>query len=223
MSLQARLLTLLLFCCAVMTTVVSLGTTSAVAADPDVRARILQKLHTAANPEQGVKSLSDEELTYFKNAMKDMTPTTVVERSGRLNLTTAQRSAMTPTSVEKAAALARTFGAQSVSAGGCWYQYWYVTWKDFSFISTGHTWMQLNWCSNGRTITSWSMPIADGAGDHGNAYHGVNSRNALNVGWEVRQYAKFDFSYGPIHAYPCMQIRGGATGLYSTRKDCNLG
>jgi hypothetical protein len=83
--------------------------------------------------------------------------------------------------------------------------------------------MQLNWCSNGRTITSWSMPIADGAGDHGNAYHGVNSRNALNVGWEVRQYAKFDFSYGPIHAYPCMQIRGGATGLYSTRKDCNLG
>jgi hypothetical protein len=223
MSLQARLLTLLLFCCAVMTTVVSLGTTSAVAADPDVRARILQKLHTAANPEQGVKSLSDEELTYFKNAMKDMTPTTVVARSGRLNLTAAQRSAMTPASVEKAAALARTFGARSVSSGGCWYQYWYVTWKDFSFISTGHTWMQLNWCSNGRTITSWSMPIADGAGDHGNAYHGVNSRNALNVGWEVRQYAKFDFSYGPIHAYPCMQIRGGATGLYSTRKDCNLG
>jgi hypothetical protein len=67
------------------------------------------------------------------------------------------------------------------------------------------------------------MPIAAGAGDHGNTYHGVNSRNALNVCWEVRQYAKFDFSYGPIHAYPCMQIRGGATGLYSTRKDCNLG
>ena len=72
-------------------------------------------------------------------------------------------------------------------------------------------------------ITSWSVPLYGGRGASGNSYDGVAGRGALNVGWEVRQYVEFTFNYAWVHAYPCEQIRGGATGLYSVRTNsCNL-
>ena len=53
-------------------------------------------------------------------------------------------------------------------------------------------------------------------------YQGLGAYSANNVGWEVRQAQVFKFSIAWASANPCMQIRGGKTGLTSFRANCNL-
>jgi hypothetical protein len=124
--------------------------------------------------------------------------------------------------------------ATTISSGGgelpspaagirCWYHYQYDSWSDLTFHE-GDTWMQLDWCSNGRTITSFRTSHFGGRGDSGVTYVGVKARGYSNVGWEARSFVEFHFNFfRRADAYPCMQIRGGHTGLYSTQRSCNLG
>ncbi|MGC4936735.1 hypothetical protein [Kribbella sp. DT2] len=113
-------------------------------------------------------------------------------------------------------------GPAGMAASGCWTQYQYHTWKDLG-IKTGVTWMTANWCSNGSRITSYNIAQPGGQGYKGIKYNGTGQKFINNVGWEVRQAQQFNFSVVWATAQPCMQIRGGATGLHSYRADCNLG
>lgn len=134
-----------------------------------------------------------------------------------------------PTSVERtaplshAAALAQGLNPVAVLASSkCWYKYDYHKWHDFG-VHDGDTWMQLNWCSSGGRITTYNVNNIGGKATVGGlSYNGHSSPNELNVGWEVRASVAFNFSVTWDHVYPCMQIRGGASGLYSTQTTCNL-
>lgn len=110
----------------------------------------------------------------------------------------------------------------AAAAGGCWNQYKYYKWYDLG-VNTGDTWMQANWCSNGSSITSYSLTNRGGQGYKGIKYEGLGQKYTRNLGWEVRQAQTFKFSILWANANPCMQLRGGATGLYSFRANCNLG
>jgi hypothetical protein len=156
---------------------------------------VLQKVADAPNRSAAFRSLSASERALLRQALTHTTAVTVISQGG-------------PTT-------------SSASGDPCWYRYWYLKWYDLG-INTGDSWMQLNWCSNGSSITSYSTTNYGGIGRNGNSYDGVASRGSLNVGWEVRSYVEFHFNFFMVNAYPCMQIRGGATGLYSTRKNCNL-
>lgn len=108
------------------------------------------------------------------------------------------------------------------AASGCWSRYWYYAWGNFGIVMA-HTWMTLNWCGNGSTITSYSLGSVGGSSQFpGLAYQGVVATGTLNVGWEVREYVEFRFTAGFLNTTPCQQIRGGASGLYSERDNCNL-
>lgn len=121
-----------------------------------------------------------------------------------------------PTAAQRAALAA----APAATASGCWQQYKYVEWYDFG-IHDGNTWMQLNWCASGGTVTSHTVTNVGGQGLGGVSYAGVIGTGATSVGWEVRSFREFKFTLGGAAANPCMQLRGGATGLYSYRSTCN--
>ncbi len=83
--------------------------------------------------------------------------------------------------------------------------------------------MQLNWCGDGSSVTSYWVSNIGGNGSGGFSYNGYSGPYMLDVGWEVRAAVQYNFSIGPVPANPCMQIRGGASGLYSVPYDtCNL-
>jgi hypothetical protein len=105
---------------------------------------------------------------------------------------------------------------------GCWSQYKYYKWYDAG-SNTGDTWMTAHWCANASGITSSSLSGRGGQGYLGIRYVGLGGKYVRNVGWEVRQAQTFKFSIAWASANPCMQIRGGKTGLYSFRANCNLG
>ena len=81
----------------------------------------------------------------------------------------------------------------------------------------------MNWCGNGSSITSYSRTNTGSTGVNG--YHDDGVRNWFpdNVGWEARYAVEWEFDGGGAYAYPCVQIRGGASGKYSTQANCNLG
>jgi hypothetical protein len=109
------------------------------------------------------------------------------------------------------------------NAGGCWYWYQYMVWKSPPGYEAD-TWMQLDWCSNGRTITGFRTSNWGGSTARSDFLHydGVQGRAFLNVGWEVRSMVEFHYNYYSLNWYPCEQIRGGATGLYSVGRSCSL-
>jgi len=76
--------------------------------------------------------------------------------------------------------------------------------------------MQLNWCGSGGRITSWSQSNVGCAGYHG-ASCAVSSKAERNVVWEIRSSRYYNANFFGFSNTICMQIRGGATGLYSTR------
>ncbi|MET0526526.1 MAG: hypothetical protein ABWZ91_17100, partial [Nocardioides sp.] len=47
-----------------------------------------------------------------------------------------------------------------------------------------------------------------------------NTRSMRNVGWEVRGVTTHKFSFYLASVTKCMQVRGGATGLYSRSLTC---
>ncbi len=80
--------------------------------------------------------------------------------------------------------------------------------------------MSLNWCaSNGRIISSSISSVGGAALII--SYDG-NTRGKRDVGWEVRGLTTHTFSFYLGSVTKCMQIRGGATGLYSRSTNCTL-
>jgi hypothetical protein len=145
----------------------------------------------------------------------------VLPDPSRLEVTTTYASAAP-------ADLNATTTPQAAAATTCW-----SFWKKWSQKSSaGNTlytyWMGLNWCGSGGSITSSS--VFDRGGETatpGWRYLGHGGSGSRNMGWEVRKYVQENFALGTagwdvISASRCGQIRGGASGLYSTRQDCDL-
>jgi hypothetical protein len=117
------------------------------------------------------------------------------------------------------------------AVSGCWQVNLDIEWYDLG-INDGETWNRLNWCAANGSVTSYYLNNIGGRGKAGQTYDGVEGNYYLNVGWEVRAVTEYHFSYTGVpwsDVYPCNQIRGGATGLYSTPGadgghggDCNL-
>ena len=78
--------------------------------------------------------------------------------------------------------------------------------------------MPLNWCASNGRITSSSLSSVGGAALI-ISYDG-NTRGKRDVGWEVRGLTTHTFSFYLGSVTKCMQIRGGATGLYSRSTNC---
>lgn len=182
--------------------VVAFGAVPAQAATDTLaeQTQVVGAVLTAGDPTAAYNALSPTDQALFQASLNNLDATTVVDEGG----------------VDTAAA-----------ASGCWYWYWYLTWSDLGYTE-GSTWMQLNWCGSGGHITSHSLGTHGGLSQSlGFSYDGVVGTGGLNAGWEYRQYVEFKFiaNIGPLHQTlnPCMQIRGGATGLKSLWKSCNLG
>ncbi|MFI9719635.1 hypothetical protein ACIHFE_08255 [Streptomyces sp. NPDC052396] len=131
--------------------------------------------------------------------------------------------------VEKPVSVNRTVRTAAIRpmSGGCWDE-----WVRYDFrAAAGNTvytaWQGLNWCSNGSGITGYHVYDRGGeTSTPGWSFQGDNGQGSRNVGWEVRQYTKEKFTFGigsyGYSANTCVQIRGGATGLYSSSASCSL-
>lgn len=153
-------------------------------------------------------------------AFAALTPDQQATFAARMSNWVAEEVETRTSQVQPDAAELKAMGGSKV-AGGCWYQYRYHKWKDLG-INTGDTWMTARWCSSGGRMTSYKLTDQGGQGKKGIKYEGLGGAYYLNVNWEVRMAQSFKFSVVWANANPCMQIRGGGTGLYSYRADCNL-
>ncbi|NEA35743.1 hypothetical protein [Streptomyces sp. SID13031] len=167
---------------------------------------IAQSVYSAPDAAIAFAALSEHQQVMFAARTSQWKAVEVETRTSKVTPTKQQLKAMGP----------------STAAGGCWYVYKYHDWYDV-WIKTGSTWMTATWCSNGSTITSYNLSGQGGQGYKGIKYEGLGSKYVHNVGWEVRQAQQFKFNLGWANFNPCMQIRGGATGLYSFQPHCNLG
>ncbi|KOU36204.1 hypothetical protein ADK54_34740 [Streptomyces sp. WM6378] len=113
------------------------------------------------------------------------------------------------------------FAAMRSEGGGCWTAFAYDTWSDFT-IAEGNTWFNLNWCSDGSRITTYDYRNVGAQGLLGFQYTGIAGNFEYNAGWEAREAIEYRFSFEGKRFYVCEQLRGGVTGLYSHRQDCNL-
>lgn len=102
----------------------------------------------------------------------------------------------------------------------CWSAYVSYDWKAAAGNTVYTTWQGLNWCSNGSSITSYSVFTRGGeTSTPGWSYNGNGGQGSWNVGWEVRQYTqeKFTFGLGTYFGYttsPCTRfgvVRPGCT------------
>ena len=125
------------------------------------------------------------------------------------------------TGLEASAAGQQTSTASLATAAAtqCWSHYYYATWTLWS-LHVANSWMQLNWCGSGGRITSYSVTNVGGAAT-GLRYDG-HSQATRNVDWEVRGLTTHTFSLWLPSVTKCMQIRGGATGLYSRSISCDM-
>lgn len=109
----------------------------------------------------------------------------------------------------------------------CYSAYVLLDWKNAAGFTTYTTWLGIDWCvKNKRVVSSHiytrggetSTPLWD--------YNGRKDKGTRNVGSQVRVYSEVEFSFGIgiylTHQYPCTQIRGGETGRWSWRANCNL-
>lgn len=204
----------------VLMTLILSGTAGGAFASPSTSGRdvkaVVQSVFASPNPEAAISALSGQERAFFIASFSNLTTDSVVG------------SALPATSLGVSSGLGAStlLGAAGnaiipTAASGCWYQYVFTSWYDLG-IHTGDTWMQLNWCSNGFSVTSYYSSNMGGAGFNGVSYDGIIGQYSNNLGWEVRYAVGYKFHIGPAVANPCMQIRGGATGLYSYRSSCNL-
>lgn len=180
---------------------------------PTTTATLVRQVMTAARPAIALAALPADDQTRVRTAIRRLSPRHVTTRGGPLPPPATTPPAATGT--RRAAATRER----------CWYRYWYYDWGTFGVV-VAHSWMTLNWCSDGRRVTRWSRGATGGSSSvAGLSYRGIFGRGALHVGWEVRAYTQFRFSAGlgvTIDTTPCQQIRGGAGGLYSQRDTCDL-
>jgi hypothetical protein len=81
-----------------------------------------------------------------------------------------------------------------------------------------HTWMTLNWCSNGSSISSYSLGATGGTASFpGLSYDGIEGKGSLNVGWEIRYYAEFNSPPASSARPPANRFAGEQPG--STRSE----
>ena len=109
----------------------------------------------------------------------------------------------------------------------CYSAYVLLDWKNALGKTTYTTWLGIDWCSKNKRVVSSRIytrggetmtPLWD--------YNGLKAKGTRNVGSQVRIYSEVEFSFGLgiyiTHQYPCTQIRGGETGRWSWRANCNL-
>jgi hypothetical protein len=111
------------------------------------------------------------------------------------------------------------------AVGGCWSTY--QTWKSVGALGNViYTWWQgFQWCGSGGSVTTHSVYVRGGeTATPGWSYDGHGGSGGRNMGWEYRQYTqeKFSFFKFATQQTKCAQIRGGATGLFSARGNCDL-
>jgi hypothetical protein len=173
--------------------------------------------HAQSSDDRGTQLLKEIIASKDRGAMAHLSPAdqSLVKQSFQENLI------VTIDASKSSAGTVTNQSDPSIAAAGCWYDYEYSTATLFG-ISVGHFWMQLNWCGNGGSITSYNVnPIGD-AGMNGftATYSGPSFRN---VGWEVRAVGVFTFStFQGLGSSICGQIRGGASGMYSAFIGCKM-
>jgi hypothetical protein len=163
---------------------------------------VLQKVVNASDRGAAFKALSKSDQALFRQAL---THQTAVVTQGRA-------VAVSPSASAGPALVTAAAGT------GCWWVYLDIEWYDLG-INDGETWNQLNWCAANGSVTSYYLSNIGGRGKSGQTYVGVKGNYYSNVGWEVRAVTEYHFKFADIpfsDVYPCNQIRGGATGLYST-------
>lgn len=205
---------------AVLTIALAPATVSAAtasAAPSRTPAQIAATVFHSADPAATLRSLSSADRATFAAGLTHQTSRLVVSRGGAWTPTAAEAAAM---SRSAAPATIRALAAPMTTTG-CWYHYYYRSWSDLG-IHDGDSWMQLNWCGSSGRVTSWSQSNVGCAG-HSGASCSVGGTASLNVGWEIRttRYYNADF-FGFKNTF-CMQIRGGATGLYSQSSSASSG
>ena len=172
---------------------------------PD-RGEIARRVLTSSDPVAAANALQGAERTAFQEALdKDLT---VVPAESYTSAMTAEQAAAAGVSNAR------------LTAGGCWYNYQasYITgWG----ITIGRIWMQLNWCGNGSRVTSYNANPYGCMGQYGFSCT-ADPVSFRDVGWEVRALGLYRFTIAWGSSTKCAQIRGGASGLYSTRMDCVL-
>ena len=163
---------------------------------------------TAANPEGLMAELTAEEREAVVTVIKDNLVADVA---------TVEVAPLSPAEAELVGLkYPKTKGsgpkAAAAAVAGCWSHYYYTDW---SLLGTrpAASWMQLNWCGSNGKITDSSFSNV-GGNSTGLGYDG-NTRGKTNVGWEVRGVTTHEFSFYLVSVTKCMQVRGGASGLYS--------
>lgn len=204
---------------AIMALILS-GTVDVAVASPgasvrDVKA-IVHSVFASSNPEVAISALSAPEMALFIDSFSHLTSDSYVTPNLPTSSSNGGLGLVAPATLTSTRAV-----VIPMATAGCWYHYEFKSWYDFG-IHTGDTWMQLNWCSNGSTITSYYPSNLGGSGDSGVSYDGITGYYQNNLGWEVRYAVGYRFHIGLAVANPCMQIRGGATGFYSYLSSCNL-
>ena len=188
-----------------------------VAEAPESARQITARVFSSDDPQATFAALNADDQAAFLNGFHHQSELTVVDRGGSWTPTTAERAAMT----KVGASATVPVSVAMASPSGCWYHYWFKSWSDLG-IHDGDSWMQLNWCGVGGRITSWSQTNVGCAG-HNGAGCSVSYRADLNVGWETRSSRYFNAKFLWFSNTFCMQIRGGATGLYSQNSSANGG
>jgi len=179
-----------------------------------VSRELVVEIVTADDPDAAMAELSAEQQSQALALIEDNLVATGV---------VAEAAALTP--VEAAAvglrvSQGRVTGPNAAVAGsGCWSHYYYQGWSLWN-MKTAESWMQLNWCASNSRIASSSFSTVGGAALI-IRYDG-NTRGKKDVGWEVRGLTTHTFSFHLGAVTKCMQIRGGATGLYSRSTSCYL-
>lgn len=162
-------------------------------------------VYLAPDPAAAMAALDQDEVAMLAGRVSEWTAVEVADEPVRRQ----------PTAQDKV-----TLGALAAAAVCYKYTRTYK-WYDLG-INTGETWMTANWCGTSNGITSYSLTNRGGVGFNGFSYQGLGAYSANNVGWEVRQAQVFKFSFAWASANPCMQIRGGKSGLISFQANCNL-
>lgn len=174
---------------------------------------IAHQLATSTNPQAAFKRLSETEQATLRDGMSSPKPVTVIDRKGRYSPAAAEKAMREAKRVHQTQAPAKARAMTNPSASGCWYNYWYVEWQDLG-LNTGDSWMQLNWCAQNGQITNWWQSNVGCAGHYGASCR-TKGASHHNVGWEVRSTRYYEGDFFGYNNTFCMQIRGGATGLYS--------
>ena len=197
----------------------TLGSVGAAVAQPPAEnlgaeKAVLVKVVSAKDHEAAYAGLSAANKALFAQALTHQ-KATEVRRTNRMS------AAEVAAAVAGGRLAAKPAAEAMSSGGGCWTAFAYDTWSDLT-VAEGTTWFNLNWCSNGSTITTYDYRNVGGQGLLGFQYTGIAGNFEYNAGWEAREAIEYRFSFEGKRFYVCEQLRGGVTGLHSHRQSCNL-